>query len=188
MKLIVITDEGRVKDEVNLINGILQSPETTVHVRKKGWSRDDTARLLEGIDEGYLPRIVLHSNHELARQYPVGGLHYRFDDFNQKAAKMPATCSVHNWLEFARVQDEVVYSFVSPFFDSVSKASYPANPALWDIPSRIDKRKVAALGGVSATNIGRLKELGLNKAAVLGAVWKSADPVGAVHKLLCAWQ
>ena len=187
MKLIVITDEKKVRDEAKLINGILEAPETAVHVRKKEGNRAGIARLLEGIDGRYLPRVVLHSHYDLARRFPVGGLHYRFDDLNSKAAETQVTCSTHDWAEFARVQDEVAYSFISPFFDSVSKTGYPANPALWEIPGGIDKKKIAALGGVSVVNIGRLKDLGLEKAAVLGAVWKSDDPVKAVYKLLKAW-
>ncbi|KAA6425036.1 MAG: thiamine monophosphate synthase [Trebouxia sp. A1-2] len=80
------------------------------------------------------------------------------------------------------------YAFLSPIFDSISKAGYQAAFDLDDLTTCIAACTIplVALGGITAANIPQVKRLGFSGAAVLGSVWSSSDPVVACTELLTA--
>ena len=101
---------------------------------------------------------------------------------------LPWPGSAHSFEDLERINNEIC--FLSPIFDSISKQGYKAKYskdelregiAIWKKKS---SQKLFALGGVEASNIAELAELGFDGAAVLGAVWYSSDPVGAWEEIL----
>ena len=71
--------------------------------------------------------------------------------------------------------------FLSPVFDSISKAGYSSAFAPDELQAAgkeglIDKR-VIGLGGIDESNIRRIKELGFGGAAILGGLWKHFNPL-----------
>ena len=83
------------------------------------------------------------------------------------------------------------YVFLSPVFDSISKPGYSAKFELKRLAEELklikNKNpflpKVIALGGISAKNIIQVKEAGFSGAALLGAIWESANPVQAYQHI-----
>lgn len=81
-----------------------------------------------------------------------------------------------------------------PVFRSISKAGHGPGP--WDrdelrrlLAGRTEcerRTAVYALGGATAANLGEVSHLGFDGAAVLGAVWRTADPVAAFRDLQAA--
>lgn len=67
------------------------------------------------------------------------------------------------------------YVLVSPLFDSISKAGYRANAALWqhgrDRGSEFRPRLIA-MGGMQAANLLAIKNAGFDGAALMGAIWQ----------------
>jgi thiamine-phosphate pyrophosphorylase len=80
------------------------------------------------------------------------------------------------------------YAFLSPVFDSISKAGYAA--AGFD-PADVRRAAAApgapplvALGGVTLGKLEAAAAMGFAGAAVLGGVWGRPDPAAAVEELL----
>ncbi|MFA5058378.1 MAG: thiamine phosphate synthase [Opitutaceae bacterium] len=85
--------------------------------------------------------------------------------------------------------------FFGPMFSSISKPGHGPRPelSLAELSALLARRTsaeqrtaVLALGGVTAQNLSRCRDLGFDGAAVLGAVWQAPDPVDAFHKLQAA--
>jgi thiamine-phosphate pyrophosphorylase len=77
---------------------------------------------------------------------------------------------------------------LSPIFSSISKPGYSPGEALSQekIATALRQRSpverattIYALGGVTADNAVRCRELGFDGVALLGCVWKTDDPFGA---------
>ncbi|MCL2260086.1 MAG: thiamine phosphate synthase [Fibromonadales bacterium] len=101
---------------------------------------------------------------------------------------LPWPGSAHSFEELENIDAEIC--FLSPIFDSISKQGYKAKYSKEELREGIaawkkkHSQKLFALGGVEASNIAELAELGFDGAAVLGAVWYSSDPVGALEEIL----
>ncbi|MCL2282696.1 MAG: thiamine phosphate synthase [Fibromonadales bacterium] len=101
---------------------------------------------------------------------------------------LPWPGSAHSFEELEKTNSEI--RFLSPVFDSISKHGYKAKYSKEELREGIaawkktHQQKLFALGGVEASNIAELAELGFSGAAVLGAVWHSFDPVGACEEIL----
>ena len=81
--------------------------------------------------------------------------------------------------------------FLSPIFDSISKTGYTSSFDLSAVQESLQKLatrpgyqpQVLALGGISAKTLPLARQAGFAGAAVLGAVWGSANPVRAWQEL-----
>jgi len=109
-------------------------------------------------------------------------------DFKWQDKILPWPGSAHSFEELEKMDSEIC--FLSPIFDSISKQGYKAKYskdelregiAIW---KKSHSQKLFALGGVEASNIAEIAEIGFDGAAVLGAVWYSSDPVGAWEEIL----
>ena len=85
-------------------------------------------------------------------------------------------CSAHGWTEAERAATDADYVFLSPLFDSISKPGYRSAIDPAEAAERLRRRKglIVALGGIRPANIARVRRIGFDGAAVLGAAW-SAD-------------
>ena len=80
---------------------------------------------------------------------------------------------MHNWEEFGWLPEGLAYAFISPLFDSISKAGYMANKGLLDLPSGRTPCLPVGLGGVNAETLGEMVRWGWRGAAVLGWIWEA---------------
>jgi hypothetical protein len=79
------------------------------------------------------------------------------------------------------------YCYISPIYPSISKKGYSNSTLLGDIKQRCNiPKNWVALGGVSAVRIPEIKQLGFEHAAILGAIWESANPMESFLELLDA--
>ena len=184
-RVIVISPPDRLKSEIAIVHELLDNGLEVFHLRKPEWSEKQHRVYLKKIKPEYLDRVVVHHYSEATKVFTLRGVHYRFSAFPYPmyAFGNKVSCSVHSWPEFKQIEKQVVYAFISPFFNSISKKGYQANQALWTIPPDIIRRKAIALGGINATNIAKIRALDLGGAAVSGTIWQSSDPVGAFIKL-----
>ena len=69
----------------------------------------------------------------------------------------------------------VDYLFLSPIFDSISKAGYKSNFTIDELRAAADAgiidSRVFALGGVTPDRLSLLQSIGFGGAVMLGAVW-----------------
>lgn len=190
MEWIVITSPGFIQGEADFIDRLFNHGLDRLHLRKPGADIGECRRLLDGISREWLPRIVVHDNFGLCREYGLGGVH-----LNGRNPIAPpnhegsVSRSCHSLEEISRYKGECDYLTLSPIFNSISKQGYmaafgPGQLAAARDSGLIDSR-VIALGGVTLENIPRVKELGFGGVAILGDVWqRMAD--GSVDEYLAS--
>lgn len=177
MEWIVITSPGFLQGEADFIDRLFNHGLDRLHLRKPGADIGECRRLLDGISREWLPRIVVHDNFGLCREYGLGGVH-----LNGRNPMAPpnhegsVSRSCHSLEEISRYKGECDYLTLSPIFNSISKQGYmaafePEQLAAARDSGLIDSR-VIALGGVTLENIPRVRELGFGGVAILGDVWQ----------------
>ena len=190
MEWIVITSPGFLRGEADFIDRLFGHGLDRLHLRKPGAEIGECRRLLDGISREWLPRIVVHDNFGLCREYGLGGVH-----LNGRNPMAPpnhegsVSRSCHSLEEISRYKGECDYLTLSPIFNSISKQGYMAAFGPGQLAAARDSglidRRVIALGGVTLENIPRVKELGFGGVAILGDVWqRMAD--GSVDEYLAS--
>lgn len=199
-RLVVITAPTALPNEPRLLTELLAAGLAHLHLRKPSWPAAQVENLIQALPAHFWPRLVLHGHPGLVRRYGLGGLHLTA---SQRAAArrrprlLPGqtlSTSFHSLLEISRCRRRYDYVFLSPIFNSLSKAGYAS---AFDLPTvhaylqRLARRpgyrpSVLALGGLDYQNLTLAKRAGFAGAAMLGAIWQSADPVAALRQLLAS--
>ncbi len=196
-RLVLLTAPTAQPDEAHVLTELLAQDLGRLHLRKPGWPAAQLEALIQELPLQVYPRLVLHACPELVRKYQLGGLHLT-EHARAAARRRPAllpgqtlSTSFHSLAEISRDRRHYDYVFLSPIFDSLSKAGYASNFDLGDLQRALPAlaarpgyhAPVLALGGIEAQNISQVRQAGFAGAAVLGAVWQSADPVAAWRQL-----
>lgn len=168
--LVVITAPRDIPGEVEYLGGLLEAGLQRLHLRKPGGSVES---LLARLAPRWGSKLVVHGNKGAASGNGVR-LH--------GAMAGAASRSVHSWEEFMALPQGLEYALISPVFDSISKAGYPANRDLLQMPWGPMPCRPVGLGGVSGENIRLMTGRGWTGAAVLGWLWK--DPGKAVSRFV----
>lgn len=182
-RLLVITPEGPYPQETQWVNRLFVNGLETLHLRKPGWNAQQLRAFLGEVEACYHPQIMLHGSASLLGKVRVKGVHFQQHTLPQVKPVYSVSCSVHAWQELLRLEERVDYAFLSPFFNSISKKGYAANPRLQDVPSHARRQKAVALGGIDCNTIEKVRNLGIGGAAVLGALWRTADPLIAYMRI-----
>mgnify|MGYP001776706817 CR=1 FL=1 len=178
MRIIVITAPEFLSDEAAMLAALLEHGADRIHLRKPGCTAGELAALIERLPSKYYPRISLHDHFGLQARYGIGGIHLNSrNPLAPRGYKGVVSRSCHSLDEVARHKASMDYMFLSPIFDSISKAGYQAafSPGVLDEAAKqgIIDRKVIALGGVSAKKMPQVRSWGFGGIALLGAVWQS---------------
>lgn len=185
MKLILITSPTFFTEEDQILTALFDEGLDILHLRKPNTEALYTERLLTLLPSQYHKRIVLHDHFQLTREFDLMGVH-----LNHRNPEPPSnyhghiSCSCHSIDDVRRRKNPCDYVFLSPIFDSISKNNYSSaftrTQLLQAAKNGIIDRKVIALGGINASNLLHVKELGFGGVAVLGDIWSHFDPFRAV--------
>ena len=198
MKLIAITTETFFEGETEAVNMLFENGLETLHLRKPYASQQEMEDFINQVNKDFHSRIVLHDYYELIKNevgakgvFDLKGIHIKkgrreegakgrrderakgrhFDRLSDRGTVSGSCHSFEEVLE-ARFCD---YVFLSPIFDSISKAGYKqgfTSEQLQDAKERmIINERVIALGGVTADNIYIVRAYGFGGIAVLGSLW-----------------
>lgn len=197
--VLVITQPHQVATEPDLLVRLFEHGLTVAHLRKPGWAIAEMESYLHQIPPRYHPRLVVHSHYELALKCDLRGIHLTEQSRRQPPAPAllrklrgrSVSTSFHSLAEVAQHRRRYRYVFLSPIFDSTSKADYRSNFSLEEVQHAINQwqrrggyvPQVVALGGVLPTNISQVQQAGFAGAAVLGGIWQQPDPVAAFRQL-----
>lgn len=190
MKLIVISPEAEDAREHSMLVQLFAAGLTSYHLRKPTWSRDQLIAWLRALPAEFHPRIVVHSHHDLAGKFPLGGVHER-DGVESKSNPIAyawRSRAIHDLPSLRASIDGYDRLLVSPIFPSFSKPGYGRSSelpgaelrAVLGLPRRAE---VIALGGVDASRIPACRDFGFDGVAVLGAIWQAADPLRVFNEL-----
>lgn len=177
MLKIAITLPDSISGEVATIRRLLANGFDIVHLRKPNATIDYCRQLLAEMSDAERSRIVVHDYYSLYREFALRGVH-----LNRNIASLPLdycgsrTRSCHSFEEVVRYKTEVDYLFLSPIFDSISKAGYRSAFSHYELCQAARKgiidSRVIALGGVTSDKLPYLESLGFGGAAMSGAVYK----------------
>lgn len=199
LRLLVISPENDDPREHAVLAKLFAVGLRDYHLRKPGWSRERLAAWLRALPPGYHPRIVLHTHHDLAAEFDLGGLHER-DSGGAEQVASSRMASAPSDTSAARIRSRAVHSLAvlrsaldsrerllfSPLFPSISKPGHtPAcsHEELADVLALPRRAEVIALGGIDAARLPACRALGFDGVAVLGAIWQAADPLAAFSAL-----
>jgi thiamine-phosphate pyrophosphorylase len=197
VRLVVITAPTALPNEPRLLAELLATGLERLHLRKPGWPAEELEKLIRALPTQFRARLVLHGHPALVRRYGLGGLHLTASQ-RAAATRRPAlgpgqtlSTSFHSLAEITRTRRRYDYVFLSPIFDSISKPGYAGSFDLATVQAFLQKRaasptrqpQVVALGGIDSHTIKLVRASGFAGAAVLGAIWQSADPVAAFRAL-----
>lgn len=196
MRLMLVSPPDVFRRETSLVREMLALGLPRFHVRKPTWDKPALLAYLAEIPGCFHSRLVLHSHHSLVREWGLGGAH--LTAAARAAGARPRlglgqtlSTSFHTLAEIRRHRRRYDYVFLSPIFDSLSKANYPATFAMAEVAGTLQQLRqrpgyvpqVVALGGVEAHRLAEVQQAGFAGAAVLGAVWQSPNPVAAFRAL-----
>lgn len=175
MLRIAITRPDAVCGEAATISRLLANGFDIVHLRKPNADIDYCRRLLAELTPCERARIVIHDYCALYEEFALRGIH-----LNMRVLHYPddyrgtRTRSCHSLEEVVLYKEECDYLFLSPIFDSISKAGYRSAFSLEQLQRAADEgivdSKVIALGGVTLDKITLLESLGFGGVAMLGAL------------------
>ncbi len=206
MKLVVMSASvdypGEVGEAVNMLDKGLDF----FHVRKPRKSKSDLADYIKKFPKEYRSRLVLHSFHDLADVYKLGGIHLsrahrgrnKFYQFRlwlrrRQAPNFVVTRTFHKLTDIVNDKRTYSYTFLSPVYDSHAQTTLSAGfsqRALHIILPQA-KQPVYALGGVSLDNLAKSFENGFHGAVFHGSIWDGesspsemfAEALRTVHQL-----
>jgi len=187
--ILVITPESPVQNEADHINEMFQEGLDLLHIRKPGITRERMIDFINEINQAFYPRLVLHNHFDLGKEFAISRLHFREHDRKENVYQSLThgyiiSTSVHEIATYNTLEKDWEYSFVSPFFPSISKKGYGEHSTVMeDIKQRNNLEvRLIALGGIHPGNIQNVFDAGADGAALLGAIWESDEPVNIFKK------
>lgn len=195
MRLVVLSPPESAPQEIEVLEALLSAGLERYHVRKPGWSRDQTDAWLAELPNAWRPRIVLHRPGDLVQRHGLGGGHWSDDAAtpSQAPASHPwASRSCHDRAGLEQALGRWNAVLLSPIFPSISKPDWGpvSEEEVEAIGERLRRRtaeerrtEVLALGGITAARLARVRDLGFDGVAVLGGIWRAPDPVAAFREL-----
>ena len=197
--LAVITKPEIFPGEADYLEGLLEAGLTKLHLRKPGAGEKEKRALLEQLAARWAGQLVWHGDRELALFYGIpqvhgsvglgggrgksgGGMPVETADLaaTESGGRLAVSTSVHSWEEMKALPAGLAYAFISPLFDSISKAGYGGNSAVLEPPGGDFPCLPVGLGGIGADTIGEMMRRGWKGAAVLGWIWE--EPREAVRR------
>lgn len=188
MKLVVITGEKFLRHEAYLINMLFEKGLQLLHFRKPQASVEETGCVLNEIDSRFHSRIVIHDHFPLIENFGLKGIHLnrRNPAWYQKTG-ISVSSSCHSFEEIAAAK-ACDYVFLSPVFDSISKAGYRKGFVSEHLSkgsaAGIINERVIALGGITPEKVSEIKLYRFGGVAVLGSLWADFDKDENVDDLL----
>jgi thiamine-phosphate pyrophosphorylase len=199
MKVVVISPSKIKEEEINNLIKMFEAGLETYHLRKPKFSTKLLQEYIEKIPKQFHNRIIIHSHHNLARKYNLQGVHYtkkhlepNFKNWWREKMLRISTSSFiktssHGKLASLYDDEEMKfdYVFLSPIFDTIT-GKYQSGYYEDSIKLALQKtgKKVIARGGVDATRIEKIKELGFYGMALYSSVWDRESPVEEYLKVI----
>ncbi len=176
MKIIAITSPTVTAEDVYLIKGLLTNGVDTIHLRKPDANIDECRILLSKLSVEQRARIIIHDFPELYFEFFLKGIH-----INKNITTLPPgyegfkSRSCHSFAEVIMHKKDYDYLFLSPIFDSISKAGHKSAFSHEELQQAstdgIIDDKVIALGGLTFNDIHTLKALNFGGAAMIGSLY-----------------
>lgn len=200
MQLRLLTPEKNIPNEAETINTLFGLGLHKLHLRKPNFGTSDYRSYINQIDLLYHTSIIIHGCYELYTELKLGGIHLnsksreRQDIWReiQDISSTSISTSFHSWQEIEENTFQYGSVFISPLFNSISKAGYlattPPEGIMTTRESLNDNQKlcpeIIGLGGIDKNAIPILQRHGYDGAGLLGAIWTATEPVAAFREIM----
>jgi len=154
--------------------------------------RRQQALALQGLARRHRALFIVNDDIDLAQAMVADGVHLGRDDGDLAAARarLPqALLGASCYDDLARAQRAVdagadLLAFGSVFRSATKpQAVHAPLELVRSARERFPAQRIVAIGGITAANIAAVAAAGAHAAAVIGAVFDSSDPAGAVRGL-----
>jgi thiamine-phosphate pyrophosphorylase len=193
-RLIAVSDIPETEHRIGQLTALLENGLSCLHLRTGTSTADELEKSIAKIPLNFHRQIVLHGHYELAIRLKLKGIH--LTEKTKKESIAPAllnpasglqiSASFHSIADLAANTYLYDYVFLSPVFDSISKSNYKSGFPLSELKTFLrefkqkpDAPEVIALGGIDATTIPAVLEIGFDGAALFGAIDEDADSLAA---------
>ncbi len=199
MKVIVISPSKIKEEEIKNLTLMFEAGLESYHLRKPKFSTQQLKEYIEKIPKQFRNRIVIHSHHNLARKYDLQGVHYTKKHleptfrnwWREKLLHITTSHFIkttsHGKLSSLYEEEEMKfdYVFLSPIFDTIT-GKYQSGFYEDSIIAAIQKtgKKIIARGGVDATRVEKINELGFYGMALYSSLWDRESPVEEYLKVI----
>lgn len=189
MRIIGITSESEGISEIPRIVDALDAGVSYIHLRKPFFSDDDMRKYINAIPKEYYQRLTLASNIALFDEFGVGGIHVKHTHcctakYTKSVRKSTSCHSIDEVM--SHQNDDFDYVFLSPIFDSISKAGYTSRFSMDDLKEISETgllQNVVALGGINCCNMTLLQQLDIYGVAVLGFLFSNITSEEFTYRL-----
>ncbi len=165
MKLIVISSPAPVPNEHTIINSLFEEGLEVFHIHKPDLTKEEIKVFIQKIPVKHHNRIALHSDFQKFHSLEELGTYSPPEGGSRRGSS---------------------YAFLSPIFDSISKAGHKSKfsermnrfiKMKPELMSSVRGKNIMALGGIDEDKIALVRKIGFSGVAVLGAIWNSKYPV-----------
>jgi thiamine-phosphate pyrophosphorylase len=171
---LVVTLPEIYPNEARALFALIECGAEIIHIRKPGAAESTLREYLATIHPETLYHITLHYHPALAGYFGLGGVHERLEALEKTGAAFRKSVSCHDWGAVKACTGRADYVFLSPVFDSVSKAGYRAafgGEELRILLQDADRPPVVALGGITPQTVRQARHWGFEGAAAIGSIW-----------------
>jgi thiamine-phosphate pyrophosphorylase len=200
MQIIVISSSGTIENEAKIVTQLFEAGLETFHLRKLKLSTQEMKELIQQIPAHFHNRIFIHSHHNLASTFKLGGIHLtsvhkrrgkrtwltiKIIQFRNPQIKITTSFKTIGHLFETGHKYAYSYVFLSPIFDSVT-SKFQSGFTEHSLHSAIQKTKfdVIARGGVEVSSIEKADRIKFKGLAFYSSIWKSKDPVAEFNKIV----
>lgn len=192
MKVIVLSPQKQVEDEIEKVIMMFEEGMNIFHLRKPHYSTSKLKSYLDKIPHEFHNRIVIHSHHKLALKYNLKGIHLtskhrksnfrnwlRLKTIKRKNPWVTVSTSFQSISEVELYNDLYDYVFLSPIFDSLSGQDYQSGFKEFSLSGATKRSnyKIVALGGVKLDKLEKANALGFWACGFLGSIWNQENPI-----------
>ncbi|WP_408896729.1 thiamine phosphate synthase [Nocardioides sp. R1-1] len=181
------------RDDLTLLPALADAGVDGFQVRAKSVTTRALVALTRSVLTAVRPhgaRVLVDDRLDVALAAGADGVHLGADDLPVADARrlaaglmIGATCRTRAEVEAAAAAG-ADYAGFGPVFASASKADLPAPLGVAAVAEAVGVLPLVAIGGLSAATAGEVRAAGADAVAVIGAIWRDPDPVGAAKELV----
>jgi len=197
-QLFVITSSENFLNEEKYLSEFFDLGASGIYLRKERFSNEYLTSIFNSVKSEYHSKIFIpfsaYNQSFFQKFNPI--IHFKEKDRNSENLDVVPSgaflsTSIHDLSNWEKLSEKFRFAIYSPVYESISKVNYKPKISFDRLASKIKKHKSAgkilpqliALGGINERNVSNLKDVGFDGAALLGSIWKSADPSKAFEKI-----
>jgi thiamine-phosphate pyrophosphorylase len=203
MKLVVITPAKDKPDEVNLVSKMFESGLTLLHLRKPRYSTSQMADYINEIPVHFHNRIIIHSHHQLALKFNLGGVHLTSTHLSKKwkywfvqqrlKLKFNTITKSRSYSRLQQVYNAEEHSFsyylLGTIFNSLSGGFYSGYYEEGVVAAiKTGKKKFIARGGTKPDSVKKASDMGFYGIAFNSFIWDGELPYANFLQVIDAFK